>query len=176
LSVVQQPFDEGDPSQSHPIRTKSHGSEADPRPVVEEYQSFVRPVRHPVLLPFATKLTGITQAMVDGAPLFPEVFAGLRATLIAYRHPLVFGSWGRFDRIQLADDCTLHGLPNNMPPHLNLKTKFSEVQGLTRKLGMAEALKLCGLKLDGAHHRGIDDARNIARMLPWIVGDKRVGL
>jgi hypothetical protein len=30
--VVQQPFDEGDPSQSHPIRTKSHGSEADPRP------------------------------------------------------------------------------------------------------------------------------------------------
>ena len=30
--MVQQPFDEGDPSQSHPIRTKSHGSEADPRP------------------------------------------------------------------------------------------------------------------------------------------------
>jgi hypothetical protein len=32
--MVQQPFDEGDPSQSHPIRTKSHGSEADPRPSV----------------------------------------------------------------------------------------------------------------------------------------------
>jgi hypothetical protein len=37
LSVVQQPFDEGDPSQSHPIRTKSHGSEADPRPAGNAY-------------------------------------------------------------------------------------------------------------------------------------------
>jgi inhibitor of KinA sporulation pathway (predicted exonuclease) len=39
---------------------------------------------------------------------------------------------------------------------------------------MAGALKLCGLPLQGVHHRGIDDARNIARMLPWIVGDKAV--
>ncbi len=53
---------------------------------------------------------------------------------------------------------------------------FSRSQGLKKKQGMAEALKLCGLKLEGAHHRGIDDARNIARMLPWIVGDKRVAL
>jgi len=49
---------------------------------------------------------------------------------------------------------------------------FSEKQGLKKKQGMAGALKLCGLPLEGTHHRGIDDARNIARMLPWIVGDK----
>jgi hypothetical protein len=36
-------------------------------------------------------------------------------------------------------------------------------------LGMAKALTRCGLTLKGAHHRGIDDARDIARMLPWIV-------
>jgi inhibitor of KinA sporulation pathway (predicted exonuclease) len=29
---------------------------------------------------------------------------------------------------------------------------------------MAEALKFLGLPLDGTHHRGIDDARNIARI------------
>jgi len=142
--------------------------------VVDEFQSFVRPVRHPRLLPFVTKLTSITQALVDSAPLFPEAFAALRARLIDHRHPLVFASWGRYDRIQLERDCTLHGVPNNMPPHLNLKTEFTKVQGLKKKLGMAEALKLCGLKLEGAHHRGIDDARNIARMLPWIVGTTRI--
>jgi inhibitor of KinA sporulation pathway (predicted exonuclease) len=141
---------------------------------VGEFQSFVRPVRHPKLLPFCTRLTGITQAMVDGAPLFPEAFAELRAKLIDHRHPLLFCSWGRYDRIQLERDCTLHGIPNNMPEHVNLKTTFSEVQGLKKKLGMAQALKLCGLPLEGTHHRGIDDARNIARMLPWIVRDKRV--
>jgi inhibitor of KinA sporulation pathway (predicted exonuclease) len=142
--------------------------------IVNEFQSFVRPVRHPKLLPFVTKLTGITQAMVDAAPLFPEAFAALRAQLIDHRHPLVFGSWGRYDRIQFARDCTLHGVPNNMPPHLNLKTEFTNVQGLKKKPGMAEALKLCDLNLEGVHHRGIDDARNIARMLPWIVGANRI--
>ena len=98
----------------------------------------------------------------------------LRAKLIDHRHPLLFCSWGRYDRIQLERDCALHGIPNNMPEHFNLKTAFTEKQGLNKKLGMAQALKLCGLPLEGAHHRGIDDARNIARMLPWIVGDRRL--
>jgi inhibitor of KinA sporulation pathway (predicted exonuclease) len=143
-------------------------------PVVE-FQSFVQPVRHPKLLPFCTKLTGITRAMVDDAPRFPEAFAALRAKLIDHRHPLLFCSWGRYDRIQLERDCALHGILNNMPEHVNLKTRFTDVQGIKKKLGMAQALKLCGLPLEGAHHRGIDDARNIARMLPWIVGNRRVG-
>ncbi len=54
---------------------------------VGEFQTFIRPVRHPILLPFCTKLTSITQAMVGDAPLFPEAFAALRARLIDHRHP-----------------------------------------------------------------------------------------
>ena len=30
--------------------------------------------------------------------------------------------------------------------------------------GMPEMLKLCGLKLEGRHHSGIDDSKNIARV------------
>ena len=44
---------------------------------VDEHQTFVRPVRHPRLHPFCTRLTTITQDMVDAAPLFPDA---LRAT------------------------------------------------------------------------------------------------
>ncbi|MDF2697512.1 MAG: Inhibitor of the KinA pathway to sporulation, putative exonuclease, partial [Labilithrix sp.] len=32
------------------------------------------------------------------------------------------------------------------------------------------ALEHAGLTLEGTHHRGIDDARNIARLLPWLLG------
>jgi inhibitor of KinA sporulation pathway (predicted exonuclease) len=32
---------------------------------------------------------------------------------------------------------------------------------------MARALQMVGLPLDGSHHRGLDDARNIAKLLPW---------
>jgi len=56
--------------------------------------------------------------------------------------------------------------------HLNLKRAFSAQQNLKKKLGMAGALRHVGLELTGTHHRGIDDARNIARLLPWCIDEK----
>jgi len=53
--------------------------------------------------------------------------------------------------------------------HLNLKRRFAARQGLRKPVGMAGALRKAGLELAGTHHRGIDDARNIARLLPLIV-------
>ena len=141
--------------------------------IVDEFQIFVRPIRHPVLLPFCTALTGIQQADVDAAQLFPEAFAKLRERMIVGRERVVWGSWGQFDADQLRQDCELHRVAYEMPPHLNLKEALSEAQGWRRRFGMANALTRCGLQLEGVHHRGIDDARNIARLLPWIVGDKR---
>jgi inhibitor of KinA sporulation pathway (predicted exonuclease) len=47
---------------------------------IDEHQTFVRPVRHPVLLAFCMELTGIRQDMVDGAPLFHEAFAAMRVS------------------------------------------------------------------------------------------------
>jgi len=39
---------------------------------------------------------------------------------------------------------------------------------------MARALEIAGLPLDGTHHRGIDDARNMAKLMPYILGKKIV--
>ena len=139
---------------------------------VDEFQSFVRPVRHPVLHPFCTELTKITQDMVDAAPGFPEVLAQLCDRMLK-RDGVVFASWGNYDKLQFHRDCTLHQLDYPFPRHLNLKEELSRVQGHRKKLGMSQALRFLGLPLEGTHHRGIDDARNIARMLPWIVGNER---
>ena len=142
--------------------------------VVDEFQSFVRPIRHPVLLPFCTKLTGIDQDMVNAAPLFGEAFAEMKRRLIAGRDGLVvWGSWGKFDAEQFQQDCALHHVHYDMPTHINLKDALSTAQGWRKSYGMTKALTRCGLTLQGAHHRGIDDARNVARLLPWIVGAQR---
>ena len=54
--------------------------------------------------------------------------------------------------------------------HINLKGKFPrEIRG-KKRVGVARALECVGLSLDGTHHRGLDDARNIAKLLPWCVG------
>ena len=89
-----------------------------------------------------------------------------------YEHgATVFCSWGEYDRKQMELDCALHRVPYPMPGrHLNVKALFSETRGIKKRLGMAEALQHAGLELTGTHHRGIDDARNIARLLPLAVG------
>jgi 3'-5' exoribonuclease 1 len=55
---------------------------------------------------------------------------------------------------------------------MNLKQQFTTMQKLPQKYGMAQVLKLAKLPLNGMHHRGIDDARNIAKLLPYIMGFK----
>lgn len=136
---------------------------------VDELATFVKPLVHRTLTPFCTKLTSITQADVDGAPRFPEAIARL-SRLIGGRSAL-FCSWGDYDRNQFAQDAARHAV--KLPfgaRHWNLKKAFSEQLGETRSYGMAGALRRVGLSLRGTHHRGIDDARNIARLLPWILG------
>ncbi len=139
---------------------------------VGELGLFVRPVRHPLLTDFCKQLTTITQADVDGAPLFPEATAQVERFLAGRR--VLFGSWGDYDRNQLAQDAGYHCV--RLPfakHHLNLKKRFSEQLGEPKRFGMDGALARVGLTLEGTHHRGIDDARNIARLLPWITGRQR---
>ncbi len=141
--------------------------------VINEFQALVRPMVRTQLTPFCRQLTGIEQADIDAAELFPSAAAAL--TSFAQRHQAMgalWGSWGQYDRKQLAQDCERHGIPD--PPtgftHVNLKRQFAKNRKI-KEVGMAKALQLVGLSLDGTHHRGLDDARNIARLLLWASPD-----
>jgi inhibitor of KinA sporulation pathway (predicted exonuclease) len=136
-----------------------------------EFQSFVRPIRHKTLTPFCTRLTSITQAQVDTAPTFPVAIAKLGAFLREHGQEPLFCSWGNYDKNQLARDAGRHGV--RLPlgkDHWNLKEAFAQRAGETKKLGTGQALGRVGLRFQGTAHRGIDDARNIARLLPFVLG------
>lgn len=136
---------------------------------VEDFQTFVTPVRHPRITPFCTSLTSITQPMLEGAPRFAEAIDALRA-FIGDRDAL-FASWGDYDRKQFEQDARHHRV--TLPfrgRHWNIKQAFSESLGEPKRYGMSAALARVGLPLVGTHHRGIYDARNIARLLPWALG------
>ena len=140
-----------------------------------EFQSFVRPIRHPQLTPFCRQLTSITQAEVDAAPLFPEVLTALRSYAYAGSSRPIFCSWGNYDRGQFGLDAAFHGV--KLPfgrEHINLKTAFSDALGTRKRFGMAGALRRLGIPLDGTHHRGIDDARNIAKILPYALAKRPI--
>jgi 3'-5' exoribonuclease 1 len=136
---------------------------------VEEWQSFVRPVLHPLLTRFCTKLTSITQAQVDEAPAFSVVIAALRS-FIASRDVL-FCSWGDYDRAQFARDAHRTGVELPLGDHhFNIKDAFNRLVGDRKVRGVGQALAYTGLRFQGTAHRGIDDARNIARLLPYALG------
>lgn len=141
---------------------------------VGEFQTFVRPVRNRLLTAFCTDLTTIKQSDVERAPRFPEAIAELREFLAGHNDAL-FCSWGAYDNNQFKQDAAYHriGLPF-WGKHLNLKEQFSLRLGLRKQLGMAGALRHVGIELRGTHHRGIDDARNIAKLLPWCLGRPNV--
>lgn len=133
--------------------------------IESEFQTFVRPVRHPVLTKFCTELTGIRQEQVAGAPPFAEAIEAMKKWMNAFEDAL-FCSWGDYDRNQFLQDCEYHKIAYPFrSEHLNLKAEFLRAQGGRKKLGIVAALKRLGLKFEGSHHRGLDDARNIARIV-----------
>ena len=142
--------------------------------IKSEFQSFVKPVRYPKLTEFCKSLTSITQQDVDAADTFPEVVKKFKNWLYQYSD-FIFGSWGDFDLKQLQQDCQFHNVAYPISsPHVNVKKLFSESQNLVKKQGLSEAVKLARLEFIGTHHRGIDDARNIAKLMPYILGRKHI--
>lgn len=137
--------------------------------IIDEYQSFVKPVRHPRLTKFCMELTGIRQIEVEIAPYFPQMLTDMTKWLRGYPNAL-FCSWGKFDQVQIERDCIYHHVPYPFGKgYWNLKKAYSKRNGLRREMGVINALKMAGIRFQGQHHRGLDDARNVARLLPFIV-------
>jgi inhibitor of KinA sporulation pathway (predicted exonuclease) len=80
------------------------------------------------------------------------------------------GELGHVDAYQLQCDAQRHGLEDalaGLPPPRNFKKWWAKQMGVKR-CGMGRAVAMAGLTWQGRQHRGIDDARNIARLLPII--------
>lgn len=135
--------------------------------IADEFASFVRPICSPILSPFCMKLTSIRQADVDEADTFAGVFPRFLKWIGKPAYYLC--SWGHYDFNQFQLDCKRHQItcPFSSQYHKNLKQIFADTYH-TRPLGMAGALQFLKWPLQGTHHRGIDDARNIAKIAQFM--------
>jgi inhibitor of KinA sporulation pathway (predicted exonuclease) len=133
-----------------------------------EFQSFVRPVRNPMLTDFCKRLTKIPQRKVDSAEPFPIVLEKFSAWIESFDDS-TFCSWGDYDKYQLQQDCLFHDAAYPFGPnHINIKMRFADNVGLKKACGLEQALRRVGLSFQGTPHRGIDDARNMASLAPYI--------
>ncbi len=129
----------------------------------ERRSVLVRPARSSVS-PFCTRLTTLTAEQVAAGVTFAEACALLRKEFRSDRR--VWASYGDYDRKMFERQCADFGVKYPFGPrHVNVKTLFALVNALPREVGMAEAVRIAGHELDGTHHRGHDDAHNIAGLL-----------
>lgn len=127
------------------------------------HRVLVRPARSAVSA-FCTELTGLTQQEVDTGLPFREACALLASEHAAGARP--WASWGDYDRNQFTRQCRATATPYPFGRrHTNAKIPFTLTHGLRKRPGMATALRIAGLPLEGRHHSGADDAWNIAALI-----------
>ena len=138
-------------------------------------ESFLVHPERSTVSPFCTGLTTLTQAQVDQGIPFDEACALLAKRFKAKER--VWASYGNYDRQQFERQCQRHGIPYPFgPSHLNVKALLAVTLGLKAETGMAKALQLLGIPLEGTHHRGGDDAWNIAAILGKLLLGGRQGV
>ena len=130
----------------------------------------IKPERSDVS-PFCTGLTTITPEMIANEGIsFKAACAILRKEYLSQKR--VWASFGAYDLKQFQRQCAALGVGFPFgPSHINVKTLFALKNKLRHEEGMAGALKILDIPLKGTHHRGVDDAFNIAKILNRVLND-----
>lgn len=143
--------------------------------IIGEFETFIKPTIHPKLTDFCINLTSIQQTDVDDAPNYTEAYTQFQQWFTQFEDP-IFCSWGAYDYRVLKLMCERYNIPFHFKDSecFNLKELFSEKQNISRGLGLSKAFNYAGLTFEGTKHRGIDDARNTARLLKYSYYSEKV--
>lgn len=133
--------------------------------ILEEFDTFVRPTFHPAISDYCTQLTSIKQSDVQDAPEFAEAMSKFETWC---GEDVLFMSWGFYDKSQIIRECNRKRYKGKMPQlitnHISAKHKIMALENLG-KLSFGAVLKRFKLEFEGTPHRGIDDTRNIVKVV-----------
>jgi len=135
---------------------------------IEDKRSILIRPEQSTVSAFCTELTTLTPAMVQNGVTFAEACQILRTAYKSRRR--LWASWGDYDRNMLHTESARKAVDDPFGnTHLNVKILFAILNGCDSASGMPDALETLGLALQGTHHRGHDDAYNIAAILRKIL-------
>lgn len=145
--------------------------------IIDEFHSYCRPTLNSTLSEFCVSLTGICQSDVDKAPEFPDVLENFEEWLkernLLTRRNAAFitdGPWdfSRFLNIQSAVSDISY--PKWAKRWINLKKAYGNFYKINRPK-LEVMLSNLGLKFKGRLHCGIDDAKNICKVVARLIDD-----
>lgn len=135
---------------------------------LEKRSILVKPERSKIS-EFCTQLTSLTQKQVNREGIsFKQACALLEREYTSRKR--VWASYGDYDRSLFERQCRQRHVDYPFSPaHINVKSLFGIMHALPYEVGMSRALQMCDLELEGQHHRGVDDAWNIALLLSKLI-------
>jgi inhibitor of KinA sporulation pathway (predicted exonuclease) len=140
--------------------------------IAAEFHRYVRPLLRPKLTPFCKNLTGIQQATVDAAEPLEAVikaFCEWLRTAVPKGALVCCATDGPTDMERFMYQNAIrrdgHRFPRLLFAFVDVKLTFCKFFHIRTKLKLHAMLKELGLKFEGQLHSGIDDARNIGRLM-----------
>eukprot|EP00754_Rhynchopus_humris_P009219 Rhum_TRINITY_DN13964_c0_g1::Rhum_TRINITY_DN13964_c0_g1_i2::g.66327::m.66327/K18416/THEX1, ERI1; 3'-5' exoribonuclease 1 len=150
---------------------------------VDKFHRYVRPVLNPVLTPFCMKLTGIKQKDVAAASVLDDVLVELHQWLEqgGYLDPgvrFIFCTDGPWDfrdffwKHSHEDQRCVSARYDYLYKWLDVRKFFEQVHGWSSRI--IAMLRHQGMSFEGRQHCGLDDTRNIARILSRLLAEGNV--
>jgi len=137
--------------------------------IIDEFQTCIKPTVFPILSDFCKNLTTITQEEADNGLSISQAIKDIHS--FSKKHEALFSSWGFYDKKQFQQVCTYFRLPYPFADeHISIKHQHGSFYK-KRAMGMEKALAMHNIPLDGTHHRGLDDAKNIAKLASQMIQD-----
>lgn len=143
--------------------------------IVDTFSEFVKPTINPELTEFCKTLTSIKQDDVDNAKIFNDAIRDFERWILSSSEDVKLISWGHYDKKQILEESQHKKYSGKIiklleERHISLKHEFAKMRK-ERTCGMARALEKLNIPLEGTHHRGIDDAKNIAKIFKVVYPD-----
>ncbi len=139
---------------------------------VSSFRTYVKPEYNDHITKKITRLTGITDDMVENAPSFNEALHMFTNWCLGTGDEVTVYAWSETDYSQISKEMLLKGYETSAEEDRVLGTKWSDFQhefdnhlGFERQLSLKMALDMAGVDFAGREHDALDDARNTAELL-----------
>jgi sporulation inhibitor KapD len=141
--------------------------------IIDQFSSFVAPLKFPILSDRCKSFLHISQKQVDKGISFFELIRKFEECNKQYENVVV--TWGNMDMKVLRHNCLQAGVPFplNMAKEIDLSMEYKRFFGDQNQTGLWKAVQQYGKEGTGKHHRALDDALTTYNIFRLVEKDKR---
>ncbi|MEH7124247.1 3'-5' exonuclease KapD [Bacillus sp. JJ1532] len=140
--------------------------------ILDQFSSFVSPVRFPKLSERCKSFLHISQEQVDQGISFIELVKKMKE--MSGNHPCPIITWGNMDMRVLRNNCQQVGIPFPFKgKEVDLSMEYKRFFGDQNQTGLWKAVQEYGKEGTGKHHRALDDAMTTYNIFRLVEKDKK---